>query len=103
VLSKDAKQRCQAGIRCGFPVKKSFSVGIKYRSGGRAVGISGCCAGAVPSKQASKQARLRCLVKCCAGAKRISNGQGLCAGSVRVRVLSCNSCGAGAKQTNKQG
>jgi len=47
VLSKDAKQTNQARIRCGFPVKKSFSVGIKYRSGGLAVGISGCGAGSV--------------------------------------------------------
>jgi hypothetical protein len=52
VLSK------QARIRCGFPVKKSISVRIRYKSGGLAVGSSGCGAGAVPSKQA----KVRCLV-----------------------------------------
>jgi hypothetical protein len=36
VLSK------QARIRCGFPVKKSISVRIRYKSGGLAVGSSGC-------------------------------------------------------------
>jgi hypothetical protein len=36
VLSK------QARIRCGFPVKKSISVRIRYKSGGLAMGSSGC-------------------------------------------------------------
>ena len=49
--------RCYARIRCGFPVKKSISVRTKYRSGGRAVGISGCGAGAVPSKQAKQTSK----------------------------------------------
>jgi hypothetical protein len=53
VLSKDKVRRfgckvlgvlcgCQARIRCGFPVKKSISVRIRYKSGGLAVGSSGC-------------------------------------------------------------
>jgi hypothetical protein len=52
VLSK------QARIRCGFPVKKSISVRIRYKSGGLAVGSSGCgavrvrCQANKPSKQA---------------------------------------------------
>jgi hypothetical protein len=51
VLSK------QARIRCGFPVKKSISVRIRYKSGGLAVGSSGCGAGAVPSKQAKQTSK----------------------------------------------
>ena len=53
---------CYARIKCGFPVKKSISVRIRYRSGGRAVGISGCCAGA--RVRAYLKARFRCWVKC---------------------------------------
>jgi hypothetical protein len=51
VLSK------QARIRCGFPVKKSISVRIRYKSGGLAVGSSGCGAGAVPSKQTKQTSK----------------------------------------------
>jgi hypothetical protein len=48
---------CYARIRCGFPVKKSISVKTTYRSGGLAVSISGCGAGAVPSKQAKQTSK----------------------------------------------
>jgi hypothetical protein len=61
VLSK------QARIRCGFPVKKSISVRIRYKSGGLAMGSSGCGAGAVAVL--NKQARVSkglvlCAVRC---------------------------------------
>jgi hypothetical protein len=68
---------CQARIRCGFPVKKSISVRIRYKSGGLAVGSSGCGAGAVPSKQTKQTSK------------------GLVFDAVRVRWRCC------AKQTNK--
>jgi hypothetical protein len=60
VLSK------QARIRCGFPVKKSISVRIRYKSGGLAMGSSGCGAGAVPSKQAKQTSKglVLCAVRC---------------------------------------
>jgi hypothetical protein len=50
---------CQARIRCGFPVKKSISVRIRYKSGGLAVGSSGCGAGAVAvlNKQAKQTSK----------------------------------------------
>jgi hypothetical protein len=48
---------CQARIRCGFPVKKSISVRIRYKSGGLAVGSSGCGAGAVLNKQAKQTSK----------------------------------------------
>jgi hypothetical protein len=51
VLSK------QARIRCGFPVKKSISVRIRYKSGGLAVGSSGCGAVAVLNKQAKQTSK----------------------------------------------
>jgi hypothetical protein len=55
---------CQARIRCGFPVKKSISVRIRYKSGGLAVGSSGCGAVRVrcQANKPSKQAKVRCLV-----------------------------------------
>jgi hypothetical protein len=90
VLNKQARvwlgAWCYARIRCGFPVKKSISVRTKYRSGGRAVGISGCCAGAV------------------VGAVRVQgcgliSKQGLGAGFLsklngEATVKRCGSCGA---------
>jgi hypothetical protein len=56
----------QARIRCGFPVKKSISVRIRYKSGGLAMGSSGCGAGAVPSKQAKQTSKglVLCAVRC---------------------------------------
>jgi hypothetical protein len=69
VLSK------QARIRCGFPVKKSISVRIRYKSGGLAVGSSGC--GAV-------RVRWRCGVK-----QTSKDKQGLGALCCAVRVQGC--------------
>jgi hypothetical protein len=66
---------CQARIRCGFPVKKSISVRIRYRSGGLAVGSSGC--GAV-------RVRWRCGVK-----QTSKDKQGLGALCCAVRVQGC--------------
>jgi len=61
VLSKQARVwlgvGCYARIRCGFPVDKAFLWEQEYRSGGLAVGISGCGAGAVPSKQAKQTSK----------------------------------------------
>ena len=73
VLSKQAKVwlcvGCYARIRCGFPVKKGFSVGTTYRSGGRAVGILRFVVLVrCQANKLSKQAKAWCLMLCGCGA-----------------------------------